>query len=153
MITLPAHYLQAVEDLAADAIVKKMAARMPDHAIEKFVDADGNLRYDFMRAAAEEYLQSGGQHRGPIGAVGHAMLRLRGNPAPAEASTSSPVPGEAPAPTAEDPAELPQESTNPTQNLVSTVVAVDDLPSCIHGPDCQHQRCERYGCGESDCCR
>ncbi|MEU4511698.1 hypothetical protein AB0G05_19580 [Nonomuraea wenchangensis] len=73
----PPHYLQAVDELTADPIVKRMAARPAGDPGERFVNADGTLQYEFMRTAAEEYIKAGGQHRGPVGAVGHAMLRLR----------------------------------------------------------------------------
>ncbi|MEV0307843.1 hypothetical protein [Nonomuraea fuscirosea] len=142
---LPMHYQEAVNDLTADTIVKKLAANMLDKPDEEFVDADGNLRYDFMRASAEEYLRAGGQHRGPVGAVGHAMLRLRANTPPAEALT----------PAVAEPVEAPQEAAAQLGDPVPAPApaAVGDPSTCVHGQDCQHQRCERYGCEESDCCR
>ncbi len=140
---LPMHYQEAVNELTGDTIVKKMAANMPDKPDEEFVDADGNLRYDFMRAAAEEYIRAGGQHRGPVGAVGHAMLRLRANAAPTEAPT----------PVVADPVEVPQEAAAQPQDTVPAPDAVADPSTCLHGQDCQHKRCERYGCEESNCCR
>ena len=142
-LRLPMHYQETVNELTADTIVKKMAANMPDKPDEEFVDADGNLRYDFMRAAAEEYIRAGGQHRGPVGAVGHAMLRLRTHITLAGAST----------PAVTEPVEVPQEPSDQPQDPVPALAAAADSPTCLHGQDCQHQRCERYGCEESDCCR
>jgi molybdopterin-guanine dinucleotide biosynthesis protein A len=85
----PAHYLQAVDELTADPIVQRMAARLSSGPGEQFVNADGTLQYAFMRTSAEEYINAGGQHRGPVGAVGHAMLRLRAEAALTEGDSLS----------------------------------------------------------------
>ncbi|MEU5863579.1 hypothetical protein ABZ815_20580 [Nonomuraea sp. NPDC047529] len=141
----PAHYLRAVDELTLDPIVRKVAARLADTSVEQGVNADGTLRYAFLRACAEEYLRAGGQHRGPVGAIAHAMLRLRAEPAP-------------PAPAGPAPVELAEVAQEPPAELAPevTVIAVDDPRGCVsaHGPNCPHDRCDRYGCLlEGDCCQ
>jgi hypothetical protein len=51
----PAHYLQAVDELTADRIVKRMAARLAAAPGEQYVNADGTPQYAFMRTPAHPY--------------------------------------------------------------------------------------------------
>ncbi|WP_433444630.1 hypothetical protein [Nonomuraea sp. CA-141351] len=90
MITKPpARYLEAVDELAADPIVKRMAARLADVPGEQRVHADGTLDYRFMCEVADDYIDAGGQHRGPVGAIAHAVLRLRAESALTEGDSRS----------------------------------------------------------------
>ncbi|MEV3986591.1 hypothetical protein [Nonomuraea sp. NPDC049758] len=146
MTSPPANYLHAVDELTADPVVRKMATRLTDTAEEQGVNADGTLSYAFLRDSAEEYLRAGGQHRGPVGAVAHAMLRLRAEVArPAPVHITPDGPGAV--------AQRPEEE--PAQGETATT-AIDDPRGCMsaHGPNCPHDRCDRYGCLlEGDCCQ
>jgi hypothetical protein len=85
----PAHYLQAVDELAADLIVRRIAAGVQDAPAEQRVHADGTLDYGFMCEVANDYTDTGGQCRGPVGAIAHAVLRLRAEAALTEGDPHS----------------------------------------------------------------
>ncbi|SDL75323.1 hypothetical protein SAMN05421874_12898 [Nonomuraea maritima] len=72
----PAHYRSAVDELVLDPVVKRMAARPPLDG-EQCINSDGELQFRFLCRTAEDYFNAGGQHRGPVGAIAHALLRLR----------------------------------------------------------------------------
>lgn len=70
----PAHYLEAVDQLVTDPVIRQLAAR------SSYVDAQcltdtGVLEYGFMRRVSDDYFAAGGQARGPVGAIAHRACR------------------------------------------------------------------------------
>ncbi|MFI6179746.1 hypothetical protein ACIA8R_29675 [Nonomuraea sp. NPDC051191] len=146
MTGAPAHYLRAVDELTTDPIVRKMATRLTDSSVAQSVNADGTLSYAFLRDSAAEYLRAGGQHRGPVGAVAHALLRLRAVAAPTAPDHLTP----------DESGEVAQQPEDEPTSGETATIALNDPRGCLsaHGPNCPHDRCDRYGCLlEGDCCQ
>ena len=73
-----AHYEQTRQRLLGDPIVVRMAAELRSMDRTMLVHDDGSPRWDFMRAANDEYRRRGGDQNAPlhIGAVAEAIVRL-----------------------------------------------------------------------------
>lgn len=162
MSSPPTHYLAAVDELAADPVLRGVAALLARTPTAELVTGDGEPTFAFLRNAEQEYADRGGKLRErPVGAISHAILRLRsqgiaatlsGADVPEEVSDVPQELGEMP----HEPVTLVEEFVEPPATGGIAAPADGDPPSCaeFHGTSCPHKRCSRVECLlEGDCCR
>lgn len=72
-------YDEDEQRLMNDPIVVQMASEIPDEFDwSHFTHNDGSPNFDFMMNANSEYTQRGGKGHAHIGAIAHAILKVKG---------------------------------------------------------------------------